>query len=100
MHKSRGDADGVIYAVQPLLRKKLPGGDMATLIINEIEAERVRLGLSMERLSKLAGYDRHYWGHVMRGSWRPSFDAVANYAEAAGMKLDLVASNRRGKTDG
>lgn len=94
MSRSGENTSGVIYVTQPLQRKKLPGCDMATLIINEIEAERVCLGISMEQLSKLAGYNRHYWGHVMRGSWRPSFDAVTNYAEAAGLRLGVLPSER------
>jgi len=58
-------------------------------LIEHLDRERQRLGITKEGLARNAGYNRKHWSDIVNGSVNPSAAAIQAFAQALGFKLML-----------
>ena len=83
-----GSALGTIL----LCYKLVPQRSKTSKILGEtIRAERIKAGLSQERLAEKANLARNYIGNIERAEYKVTVETLSQIAKALGVKMrDLV----------
>lgn len=56
----------------------------------KVKIERVKLGISQEKLAEIAGLNRNSIGSIERGETSPTLDTIDSLAKAFGLSLQEI----------